>query len=59
MVTAFVGMWMFRIGLGYILGIVCNVGILGIWIAMYIDWIVRGTLYLFRVRGNKWIMHRV
>jgi putative MATE family efflux protein len=59
MVTAFVGMWMFRIGLGYILGIVCNIGILGIWIAMYIDWIVRGMLYLYRVRGNKWIMHRV
>lgn len=59
MVTAFVGMWMFRIGLGYILGIVCDIGILGIWIAMYIDWIIRGTLYLFRVRGNKWIMHRV
>lgn len=59
MVTAFVGMWIFRIGLGYILGIVCDIGILGIWIAMYIDWIVRGTLYLFRVRGDKWIMHRV
>ncbi|WP_160688921.1 MATE family efflux transporter [Clostridium sp. C2-6-12] len=59
MITAFVGMWMFRIGLGYILGIVCNIGILGIWIAMYVDWIVRGTLYLYRVRGTKWITHRV
>lgn len=59
MMTAFIGMWMFRIGLGYILGIVCNIGILGIWIAMYVDWIVRGTLYLLRLRGNKWIMHRL
>jgi putative MATE family efflux protein len=59
MMTAFIGMWMFRIGLGYILGIICGIGILGIWIAMYIDWIVRGTMYLLRIRGNKWIMHRL
>ena len=59
MMTAFIGMWMFRIGLGYVLGIAFGMGILGIWIAMYVDWVVRGTLYLFRLKGNKWIMHRV
>ena len=59
MVTAFVGMWAFRIGLGYVLAIVLKMGILGIWVAMYIDWLVRGTMYSLRLRGNKWIMHRV
>ena len=59
MMTAFIGMWIFRIGLGYILGIVFGMGILGIWIGMYIDWLVRGTMYSLRLRGNKWIMHRV
>jgi putative MATE family efflux protein len=59
MMTAFIGMWIFRIGLGYIIGIVFKVGILGIWIAMYVDWIVRGTLYLLRLRGTKWILHRL
>ena len=59
MMTAFIGMWIFRIGLGYILGIVFEMGILGIWIAMYIDWIVRGTMYSFRLRGDKWIIHRL
>ncbi|BCZ44779.1 MATE family multidrug exporter [Clostridium gelidum] len=59
MMTAFIGMWIFRIGLGYILGIVLNMGILGIWIAMYIDWIVRGSMYSFRLKGNKWLMHRL
>lgn len=59
MMTAFIGMWIFRIGLGYIIGIVFKVGILGIWIGMYVDWIVRGTLYLIRLRGNRWILHRL
>ena len=59
MMTAFIGMWVFRICLGYILGIVFAMGILGIWIAMYIDWIVRGTMYLLRLRGEKWILHRL
>ncbi len=59
MVTAFIGMWVFRICLGYVLGILCGVGILGIWIAMYIDWIVRGSMYLIRLRGVNWIKHRL
>lgn len=59
MVTAFIGMWVFRICLGYILGILCGIGILGIWIAMYIDWIVRGSMYLVRLRGVNWIRHRL
>lgn len=59
MMTAFIGMWVFRICLGYILGIVFRMGILGIWIAMYIDWIVRGTMYSLRLRGDKWVLHRL
>ncbi|MDG5856493.1 MATE family efflux transporter [Clostridium beijerinckii] len=59
MLTAFIGMWIFRIFAGYILGIVLGIGILGIWIAMYIDWIVRGLMYCFRLRGNNWLKHRI
>ncbi|EHI99435.1 MATE efflux family protein [Clostridium sp. DL-VIII] len=59
MLTAFIGMWIFRICLGYVLGILLKVGILGIWIAMYTDWFVRGTMYLIRLRGTKWLKHRL
>ncbi|ALB46376.1 MULTISPECIES: MATE family efflux transporter [Clostridium] len=59
MLTAFIGMWIFRIFAGYILGIVLGIGVLGIWIAMYIDWIVRGLMYCFRLRGNNWLKHRI
>ncbi len=59
MLTAFIGMWIFRIFAGYILGIVLGIGVLGIWIAMYIDWVVRGLMYCFRLRGNNWLKHRI
>ena len=59
MMTAFIGMWVFRIGLGYVLGIVFKMGILGIWIAMYIDWFVRGTMYSVRLKGTNWLGHRI
>ncbi|NMF06333.1 MATE family efflux transporter [Clostridium beijerinckii] len=59
MLTAFIGMWIFRIFAGYILGIVLGIGVLGIWIAMYIDWIVRGLMYCVRLRGNNWLKHRI
>lgn len=59
MFTAFIGMWIFRILVGYVLGIILKIGVLGIWIAMYIDWIIRGTMYCIRLRGNKWLKHRL
>jgi len=59
MLTAFIGMWIFRIFTGYLLGIVLGIGVLGIWIAMYLDWIVRGTMYCIRLKGNNWLKHRL
>ncbi|HCW52963.1 MAG TPA: MATE family efflux transporter [Clostridium sp.] len=59
MVTSFIGMWLFRIVFGYILGIKLNLGVFGVWVAMYMDWIVRGAMYCIRIRGDKWIAHRV
>ncbi len=59
MLTAFIGMWIFRIFTGYVIGIVLQFGVLGIWIAMYIDWIVRGIMYCVRFRGNKWLKYRL
>ncbi|EHI99440.1 MATE efflux family protein [Clostridium sp. DL-VIII] len=59
MLTAFIGMWIFRIFMGYLLGVILKIGVLGIWIAMYIDWIVRGTMYCIRLSGNKWLKHRL
>lgn len=54
MVVSIFGMWVFRITLGYILCIPLNMGVQGIWIGMYADWLVRGTLFYIRLQRGKW-----
>ncbi len=54
LVTSFIGMWVFRVLFGYLLGIVFHMGAVGIWLAMCIDWVVRGILYAIRLRGSRW-----
>lgn len=55
LITSLISMWTFRIGVGYILGSLLGMGLLGLWIAMYIDWIFRGVLYTLRLKGSRWI----
>lgn len=59
MITSFIGMWIFRICIGYILGIVLGLGVLGVWIGMFIDWAVRGLMYFYRLRGEKWLKYKI
>jgi putative MATE family efflux protein len=59
MYTSIAGMWLFRIVLGYILSITFKFGVIGVWIGMYVDWIVRGTMYYLRLKGSKWNKHGV
>ncbi|GGD97122.1 MATE family efflux transporter [Paenibacillus nasutitermitis] len=57
--TAMLSMWLFRIVLGYILGIVLHFGIIGVWLAMNCEWGVRGAIFLWRFTGKKWYRHRL
>ena len=57
--TSLIGMWIFRMAFGYILGISLHFGLLGIWIGMYVDWLIRGILYLIRFKKGKWKNHIV
>jgi putative MATE family efflux protein len=58
-VTAMLSMWLFRVVLGYILGVSLHFGIVGVWLAMNCEWGVRGTVFLLRFRGKKWYRHKV
>lgn len=58
-ITSMMTMWLFRVVLGYILGIVLGFGILGVWIAMNCEWGVRGAIFLWRFRGKKWLAHKL
>jgi putative MATE family efflux protein len=58
-IIAMLSMWLFRVVLGYILGIVLHFGIIGVWLAMNCEWGVRGSIFLWRFGGKKWYRHRV
>ena len=57
--VAMLSMWLFRVVLGYILGIVLPFGIVGVWVAMDCEWGVRGVIFLRRFHGKKWYAHHL
>ena len=58
MIVSISSMWIFRIGLAYILGLRMGFGLLGIWAAMTIDWVVRSICYVYRILSGKWLSHK-
>lgn len=54
MVSATVSMWTLRVGFGILLGRYWGFGVLGVWIAMCVDWLLRVALFVIRFRGHKW-----
>ena len=48
-------MWVIRVALGYLLGIVFELGIVGIMLCMGIEWAVKTLVYGLRFRGDKWL----
>lgn len=54
MLASFSSMWLFRVLGAYILVRGLGFGVEGIWYAMYMDWIVRGMLYFWRVASGRW-----
>ncbi|MEG1427995.1 MAG: MATE family efflux transporter, partial [Oscillospiraceae bacterium] len=55
MYVSLVSMWVFRIGFSYILAVMLNFGVVGIWVAMCIDWLFRSILFIWRFLKGKWI----
>lgn len=54
MIIALATMWIFRIVFSYILGGYFGMGVLGVWIAMVIDWVVRAACMALRYKTGKW-----
>lgn len=59
MIISISSMFILRISFGYILGIVFNMGVIGIWIAMGGDWLLRSIIYIIRFKVGKWKNFRV
>ena len=59
MYISLIVMFTCRIALSYVIADLMGVGVFGTWIAMFIDWYVRGGLYIYRYFSNKWTQYRV
>ena len=59
MLVSVISMWTVRIGFGMLLGGVFGFGVLGVWMAMIIDWFVRSAFFVPRYIKGKWTKARV
>ena len=60
MVIALVTLWLFRIVFSYVLGGYFGLGVLGVWIAMVVDWVVRAICMALRYKSGKWkLIHSI
>ena len=59
MIVSAASMLIFRLCFSYILGQYMNLGLLGVWIAMFIDWVVRCIFFVWRYRSGKWMNRKL
>ena len=57
MIVSMCSMWIFRIGFSFLL--VPQIGLLGVWASMFIDWIVRAVIFLIRFLSGRWKTKKV
>ena len=54
MIAAIASMWICRIGMSYLLALNLGMGVMGVWIAMILDWCVRAVVLVGRYLSGKW-----
>ncbi|WP_018661665.1 MATE family efflux transporter [Heyndrickxia acidiproducens] len=57
--ASLLSMWLLRVVLGYLLGITFGFGIIGVWVAMIVEWCARGWIFTERFKGSKWYTHKL
>ena len=57
--VSMVSMWLFRVIACYVFVKGFGMGLLSVWVGMYIDWVFRVLLFALRYRGNRWMEHSV
>lgn len=55
MMVGILSMFFCRIALAYLLSIYFNMGMFGTWVAMFIDWIVKALIFIYRYVSGKWM----
>ena len=59
MLISIASMWIFRVGLSYVLGVTLGLGVYGVWFGMFTDWVARGMAFFIRYRGSKWYSQKL
>ena len=55
MIVSLTAMFIFRIPAAYLFAVVLDFGVMGIMMAMGVDWFYRFTINQIRLKGNKWL----
>ncbi len=58
MLVSIASMWLCRIVVSYVLVKCVGMGVLGVWIGMFVDWYVRAAIYTARFISKKWLTKR-
>lgn len=54
MTVSMISMLVFRVACSYLFVLKFNMGLQGVWIAMYVDWLVRGICFIIRYLTGGW-----
>lgn len=54
MSVSIISMWVCRIGFSYVFALWLDMGLMGVWIAMICDWVVRDICFVWRFFSGKW-----
>lgn len=55
LVVSICSMWIFRVCCSYLFRECLTVGVLGVWMAMGLDWTFRAIVFSLRMRSGKWM----
>lgn len=55
MVVSLCSMWFCRIVMGFVIGKYLGLGVIGIWIAMILDWCVRSAFFVIHYLRGRWV----
>ena len=59
MIVGVASMMLCRLVLAYVFAVILNMGMLGTWLAMFMDWIVKTIIYEWHYRKDKWTHYHV
>lgn len=59
MTVSIISMWLFRVILSYVFVLQFQLGLAGVWLGMFCDWVFRSICFLIRFVRSKWMNHKV